>query len=113
MILKPNRFRERQYKIYRNKLNHLIRNAKRIYYETKFEVTKSDLKQTWNLINGVFNKGKVKPSLPSSFNLNTEVVTDPLAIANGFVSILLILVQIWPKKNQLIVIVLFSPSYRS
>ena len=39
---------------------------------------------SWNLINDVINKRKVKPSLPSSFNVNTEAVTDPLAIANGF-----------------------------
>ena len=45
LIQKPTQLRERQYKIYRNKLNHLIRNAKRLYYENKFERAKTDLKE--------------------------------------------------------------------
>jgi hypothetical protein len=46
-------YRERKYKEYKNKLNHLIRIAKRTYYDTKFEQAKSDLKTTWELINEV------------------------------------------------------------
>ena len=55
-----------------------------MYYENKFERAKTDLKQTWNLINEIINKRKAKLSLPSSFNIDGKTVTDPLDIANGF-----------------------------
>ncbi|CAH3160139.1 unnamed protein product, partial [Porites lobata] len=45
---------------YKNKLNHLIRIAKRKYYDTKFESAKNDLRTTWKLINEVINKRKSK-----------------------------------------------------
>ena len=38
---------------YKNKLNHLIRIAKRKYYDTKFESAKNDLRTTWKLLNEV------------------------------------------------------------
>jgi hypothetical protein len=75
---------ELHYKRYKNKLNHLIRNAKKTYYDNKFDRAKSDLKETWKLINEVINTKSKKSSLPSSFKSNGTVITDPLEIANGF-----------------------------
>ena len=45
----PTSYRERKYKEYKNKLNNLIRIAKRTYYDTKFEQANSDLK-TYRLL---------------------------------------------------------------
>ena len=76
--------RESQYKTYKNKLNHLIRIAKRFYYDNKFEQAKDNLKETWRLINEVINKDKKIHSLPSSFKSGGKIISDPLEIANGF-----------------------------
>ena len=39
------------YKCYKNKLNHSLRVAKRLYYGNKIEETKSNIKRTWRLLN--------------------------------------------------------------
>ena len=46
---------ETKYKAYKNKLTHLIRIAKRKYYDSKFENARNDLKTTWKLLNEVIN----------------------------------------------------------
>ena len=80
----PTPIREVQYKAYKNKLNNLIRIAKRMYYDDKFERSKNDLKATWKLINEVINKKNCKRPLLTSFNLNSRTISDPAEIANGF-----------------------------
>ena len=69
---------------YKNKLNHLIRIAKRKYYDTKFESAKNDLRTTWKLLNEVIIKRKSKSPLPSSFASEGKTITDPVEIADKF-----------------------------
>ena len=69
---------------YKNKLNHLIRIAKRKYYDTKFESAKNDLRTTWKLLNEVIIKRKSKSPLPSSFASEGKTITDPVEIAHKF-----------------------------
>ena len=73
-----------RYKMYKNKLNHLIRTAKRLYYDNRFKGAKNDLKLTWKLINEVINKRKTKSSLPSSFKSEGRTITDPKEVADSF-----------------------------
>ena len=40
-----------EYRAYRNKLNSIVRCAKRTYYKDKFIQCKSDMKKIWRLIN--------------------------------------------------------------
>ena len=75
--------RELQYKAYKNKLNNLIRIAKRSYYENKFDQAKDNLKETWRLINEVIHKNKKIHSPLSSFKSGDRIISDPLEIANG------------------------------
>ncbi|CAH3034171.1 unnamed protein product, partial [Porites lobata] len=75
---------ELKYKRYRNKLNHLIKIAKRKYYDTKFEKAKNNLKETWKLINDVINKPSRKAALPNSFFSDGKLLNDPQEIANCF-----------------------------
>ena len=56
LLNSPNPVRESQYKIYRNKLNHLIRISKLNYYEERFDSAKNNSRETWKLINEVINK---------------------------------------------------------
>ena len=73
-----------KYKAYKNKLTHLIRIAKRKYYDSKFENARNDLKTTWKLLNEVINKRKSKSSLPTSFKSEGRTLTDPIEIADRF-----------------------------
>ena len=82
LIKSPNKSCEQQYKTYKNKLSHLIRIAKRSYYDRKFESAQKDLKLTWKLLNEVINKRKSKSPLPSSFKSEGRTITDPVEIAN-------------------------------
>ena len=75
---------ELQYKAYKNKLNHLIRSAKRSYYDNKFESAKQDLRLTWKLLNEVINKHKSTPSLFLSFKSEGRSITDPVEVADRF-----------------------------
>ena len=83
-IRSPSLSNERKYKTYKNKLNHLIRTAKRKYYDTNFESAKNDFRTTWKLLNEVINKRKSKSPLPSSFASEGKTITDPVEIADKF-----------------------------
>ena len=80
----PTIYREWKYKEYKNKLNHLIRIAKRTYYDTKFEQAKTDLKTTWKLINEVINVRKKKLFYPTSFKVNNNSISNPKKIVDEF-----------------------------
>ena len=72
-IKNPTKNNEQNYKKYRNKLNHLIRIAKKNYYCEKFSQAQNDIKSTWNTINQLLDKQKSKSFLPRSFlNDNNE-----------------------------------------
>ena len=83
-IRSPSLSNERIYKTYKNKLNHLIRLAKRKYYDTRFESAKHDLRTTWKLLNEVINKRKCRAPFPSSFESEGKTITDPEEIADKF-----------------------------
>ena len=73
-----------KFKQYRNKLNHLLRITKKIYYKSKFEAIKNNTRQTWALINEVINKKRSASILPDAFVHDNEEITDPVKIANNF-----------------------------
>ena len=93
---------------YKNKLNHLIRIAKRSYYDRKFDSAKNDLKLTWKLLKEVINKRKSKSPLPSSFKAEGRSITDPTEIANRFCKYF---TNIGPRLASAIPAV--SPTFRS
>jgi hypothetical protein len=66
-MAKRNPARESRYKKYKNKLTHLIKGAKKAYYEKRFDAVKNNQKATWKLINEVINKRARSSSLPSAF----------------------------------------------
>ena len=84
MLNSPNQARQSQYKIYSNKLNTLIRIAKRNYFDERFDLAKNNLKETWKIMNEVINKSKRKSPLPNTFNHGNKTLSDPLEIANQF-----------------------------
>ena len=73
-----------KYKKYKNKLIHLLKTSKRNFYDTKFDNAKSNLKETWKILNEIINKRKTRSKMPSSFVHNDQQIIDPLEIANKF-----------------------------
>ena len=74
-----------RYKRFKNKLNNLLRIAKRHYYEDLIEHNKSNCKKTWSILNEVINKNKRRNSrLPSTFVINDNDCSDSPIIADHF-----------------------------
>ena len=47
----PNKKHGTKYKLYKNKLNHIIRIAKKNYFSKRVEESKHNMKKTWEVIN--------------------------------------------------------------
>lgn len=72
------------YKEYRNKLNHSLRIAKRLYYGKKLNESKNNLRVTWRVLSDLINKRK--PKVKSNHNLKQKIrkYLTQSAIANKF-----------------------------
>ena len=53
-------------KKYKNKLNHVIKNAKKAYYEKQFVKYKNNTKKTWQTINEILNINRTSKDLPDT-----------------------------------------------
>ena len=80
----PTEHRERKYKTYRNRLNQLVRTAKKRYFEEKLTEAKSDLKLTWKVIKEALNKPKATTNYPSEFHFQGKNFNESENIANQF-----------------------------
>ena len=82
----PSEKNKTEYKKYKNKLNHIIKMAKKIYYEEQLVKYKYDARMTWKTLNEIMNRNKVKKGLPEEFVGNNpyELIKDPLILANKF-----------------------------
>ena len=74
---------EEQYRIYRNKLNHVMRTAERNHYLGLLNEHKSNLKKSWQILKMVINKWKCTP-VCTKFQTNGKVVSDGHEISNKF-----------------------------
>ena len=72
-----------KYKRYRNKLTHLLRTAKRCYYDRLLQKYQSNCKKTWNTLNEIINRRKTT-KLPSTFLINNNEYKNPNLIADTF-----------------------------
>ena len=72
------------FKIYNNIFNKLKRNMKRLYYKSKLDENKLDMKKTWSILKQAIGKQNDKASLPVSFSINGQTVTNKLEVAGGF-----------------------------
>ena len=67
-LKKASHSNEMKYKKYRNKLNHIIRLAKKNYCNNnRFSDSQSILKQTWQTMNELLRRSRSKPKLHTSF----------------------------------------------
>ena len=72
-----------QYKLYRNKLRHLLRSSERKYYHDLLIEHRNNLKKSWKVIKSVINKRKNSPS-SCKFKYNGNILDDGLQISNRF-----------------------------
>ena len=72
-----------KYKTYRDKINHLIRISKNIYYKNYFKRFNTNVKKTWSGIKTFLSNQK---SAQTSINLQVdgEIITDQKRVANKF-----------------------------
>jgi hypothetical protein len=75
---------ENNYKTFKNKLNHLLRIAKRMYYEKQLERVKTNTKNTWKILNEVINRKKAIKRSPTDFIVNNRNISNPVEIADHF-----------------------------
>ena len=72
-----------QYKLYRNKLHHLLRSSERKYYHDLLIEHRNNFKKSWKVIKSVINKRKNSPS-SCKFKYNGNILDDGLQISNRF-----------------------------
>lgn len=65
-------------------MTHLLRIAKKQYYEAMLAKNKNDIKSTWKILNCVRNGTKSKPIKISSIQDHDVTITDCEEIANRF-----------------------------
>ena len=80
----PSSQKEEKYKTYKNKLNHSLRIAKRLYYDKRLNESKFNMRATWRLLNEVLNSKKLRPKPNSVFKVGDQEIPDPMEIANRF-----------------------------
>ena len=84
-LLNNSKKNQNLYKKYKNKLNHVIKASKKMYYEEQLIKYKHDTKMIWKTLNNILNK-KTKTNLPKQFadNTSSSTIDDPIKIANKF-----------------------------
>ena len=73
-----------KYKIYRNKLKHLIIVSKKLYFNDYFTTNLNNIKETWKGIKQLVTIKPTKSFGPSKIKGNNTLLTDPKTIANAF-----------------------------
>ena len=71
------------YKMYRNKLNHILRAAERKHFKDQILEHKANLKKSWQIIKMVINKRKYKRPC-AEFKYNGKTIKDGVEISNKF-----------------------------
>ena len=79
----PSKGNEKIYKTYKSKLAKLIQLAEREHYDRLFETHKSNVKESWKIINTILCRNKVNVK-SNKYIINNCVETDKNVIANKF-----------------------------
>ena len=78
-----NSFNEKTYKVFRSRLNYILRKSERDHYDNLLTENKSNLKKMWSVINEIINKRKHK-SMTSKFVVDDREIYDSTDIAEHF-----------------------------
>ena len=72
----------KEYKIYNQKLNKLISQAKKNYFDLQFSLNKGNMKTTWKLIDMIISRNKKKVTSISKLLYNNQCYTDQKTICD-------------------------------
>ena len=72
------------YKLFKNKLNHVLRYTERKYIQNELSNCQSDMRKSWKIIKSVINKNSQKSTKLPKISINGNLVDDPQLIANSF-----------------------------
>lgn len=91
--------------LHRNKVSHLVKNAKQSYYSNLLDRNTLNLKKTWSIINElIFNKKRANQPVQTQLKTSNSTSKDPQQCANifndYFVSAAENLVQHLPRSND-------------
>lgn len=70
-----------KFKKYRNKLNKLIKHARKLYYSEKLQATSGNTSLTWEILNEILGKTKSR-EFPEELHFNNIKTKDPKEIVN-------------------------------
>ena len=74
-----------KFKMYRNKLNHLIKSSKKLYYNKYFADNQNNIKNIWKGIKQIiYLKPRNINHLPMKIIKNNKTITDSKSIAKLF-----------------------------
>ena len=85
-LMNPTDKNEQIYKKYKNKLNHVIKTAKKKYYESLLIKHKQNSRIVWKTLNEILNKPNKNTNISKTFiqTNSTDVLDNPKEIANKF-----------------------------
>ena len=89
---------ELTYKTYKNKLVRIMKSSKRDYYSKVLEENKSNIKNTWKVLNDIIKKGAGKITFPNYFQTNNTIIKEMNLVADEFNDFLLMLALIWLRR---------------
>ena len=75
-----------KYLKYRNTLNGIKRKTKETYFKTLLNDYRNDIRKTWRVMNSIIGRSHNKSSIPDTFMVNGDKITDPNIITNEFCS---------------------------
>ena len=79
---KPNEMNKNKYAQIRNYYDRLVKNKKQVYIQSKLVENKKSLKKTWQIINQLLGKSKIK--IKNQFFINNELISNDVKISNRF-----------------------------
>ena len=77
-------YNECHYKMYRNQLSSLLKNAEKTYYADLPESNKSNLKKTWNILKHIVNKKKGDKMQEKFKRSDNSITNDKYIISENF-----------------------------
>ena len=82
-IQKPTETNVYKYKMYRNRLNSLLRRAKQNYFSSQLDTERYNMRNTWKILNSILRCPK-KIQCQKFVSNNNKTYTEPKEIANKF-----------------------------
>ena len=80
----PSPENKEKFKSYNSMYTKLIRKARQMYYDSKFNNFRKDCKKTWDTINELLGRKKNFSDIPDTFVSNDKILSGAVEIAEGF-----------------------------